>query len=40
MMDLNNKQLKAMGLEYDKEGHLHSSKANGGNIQTRGKDRD
>ena len=37
MMDLNNKQLKAMGLEYDKDGHLHSSKANAGNVQTRGK---
>lgn len=37
MMEMNNKQLKAMGLEYDKDGHLHSSKANAGNVQTRGK---
>lgn len=40
MMEMNNKQLKAMGLEYDKDGHLHSSNSNSGKVQTRGRDRD
>lgn len=37
MIELNNRQLKAMGLEYDKDGHLHSSNSNSGKVQTRGK---
>ena len=37
MKAANNAILKSVGLEYDKDGHLHSSKATAGNSQTRGK---
>ena len=40
MKATNNAMLKSVGLEYDKDGHLHSSKANIGNVQTRGRDYD
>ena len=40
MKAFNNTTLKQLGLEYDKNGHLHSSNANAGNVQMRGNGRE